>query len=668
MASAPLNPTALTPPRVDFIDPRTGAISREWYRFFLSLLTATQTNQQETELAPDAISLLASYDAMLANLAQYVENQPDSISSTASLEADLYDLRQTTQTQPRAELGTLSAIQQDNVPWLQFNTQPTAYPTGPAANGTVYWDDADAIKTLNIVMEDSGEVIQHVGEETYYRVKATANITKGQVVMFTGTVGASGGLRGAPATGLTAFQNEYIMGVATQDIATNNWGYVTWFGEVKKINTTGALYGETWVDGDILYYNPAFAGGLTKTAPVAPNPKVIVASVVHAATNGILFVRPTFGSALGATDSNVEITSVANGDLLQYDGGQSRWENVPASTLAVGTATNLAGGAANRIPYQTASSTTSFITAPTVANTYLEWSGSAFQWSANPLGTVTSVNVSGGTTGLTFSGGPITSSGTITMAGTLDVDNGGTGTSTTFTAGSVVFAGASGVYSQNNAQLFWDNTNQRLGIGVATPGSKLDILAQDAVRVTGFQPFITLRDSGDSNKGFRLQTASGTTIFYNDNTGGGTYTERMRLTPDGFFGIGTNSPQARLDVNGDSVQRGGVYFQMTAPGTKSTAATLTGAEVVQGYIEYTGTGDTLTLPTGTNLQAAMPTGVATLNNIAFDFTIINTGSGTATLAVNTGITSVGALTTAAGTATTFRIRKTATNTFIVYRT
>jgi hypothetical protein len=42
-------------------------------------------------------------------------------------------------------------------------------------------------------------------------------------------------------------------------------------------------------------------------------------------------------------------------------------------------------------------------------------------------GTVTSVNVSGGTTGLTASGGPITTSGTITLGGTLAVANGGTG-------------------------------------------------------------------------------------------------------------------------------------------------------------------------------------------------------------------------------------------------
>jgi hypothetical protein len=45
-------------------------------------------------------------------------------------------------------------------------------------------------------------------------------------------------------------------------------------------------------------------------------------------------------------------------------------------------------------------------------------------------GTVTSIDVSGGITGLTFSGGPVTSSGTITMAGTLAITNGGTGAST----------------------------------------------------------------------------------------------------------------------------------------------------------------------------------------------------------------------------------------------
>lgn len=55
-------------------------------------------------------------------------------------------------------------------------------------------------------------------------------------------------------------------------------------------------------------------------------------------------------------------------------------------------------------------------------------------------GTVTSVEVSGGTTGLTTSGGPITAAGTITLAGTLAVANGGTGVTTSTGSGNNVLS------------------------------------------------------------------------------------------------------------------------------------------------------------------------------------------------------------------------------------
>lgn len=48
----------------------------------------------------------------------------------------------------------------------------------------------------------------------------------------------------------------------------------------------------------------------------------------------------------------------------------------------------------------------------------------------NNSGTVTSVAGSGGTTGLTFTGSPVTSSGTLTLGGTLAVSAGGTGSTT----------------------------------------------------------------------------------------------------------------------------------------------------------------------------------------------------------------------------------------------
>jgi hypothetical protein len=142
--------------------------------------------------------------------------------------------------------------------------------------------------------------------------------------------------------------------------AKNDWITVVEFGEVKGINTTGGA--EAWVQGQILYFNPAVAGGLTKTKPVTPNAIAVIAAVVHVgSSNGILFVRPSFGSVLGGTDGNVQFGTLSAGDVIVYDAVDQRWENVAQSTLVVGAATNLAGGAASRIPYQTGAGATAFI-------------------------------------------------------------------------------------------------------------------------------------------------------------------------------------------------------------------------------------------------------------------------------------------------------------------
>ena len=51
-------------------------------------------------------------------------------------------------------------------------------------------------------------------------------------------------------------------------------------------------------------------------------------------------------------------------------------------------------------------------------------------WTYAGAGTVVSVDASGGTTGMSFTGGPITGSGTLVLTGTLGVPNGGTGATT----------------------------------------------------------------------------------------------------------------------------------------------------------------------------------------------------------------------------------------------
>jgi uncharacterized protein YqkB len=85
------------------------------------------------------------------------------------------------------------------------------------------------------------------------------------------------------------------------------------------------------------------------------------------------------------------------------------------------------------------------------------------------------------------------------VTGTLPVANGGTNTSTAFTAGSVVFAAASGTYTQDNSNLFWDNTNKRLGIGTNSVGAK----------------FVLTKDSNPANQ----TSIASTAIFSSDNPG-----------------------------------------------------------------------------------------------------------------------------------------------------
>lgn len=113
------------------------------------------------------------------------------------------------------------------------------------------------------------------------------------------------------------------------------------------------------------------------------------------------------------------------------------------------------------------------------------------------------------------------------------------------------------------------------------------------------------------------------------------------------------------------VLTGTVYAEQGAQTTKAGAATLTIAELLTRIIEYTGGAANLTLPTGANIDAGILAGLAA--DRAFDFCVINTGAGTATILTAAGLTLTGAMTVAAGVSAQFRVRKTAASTFTVYR-
>lgn len=222
---------------------------------------------------------------------------------------------------------------------VNFNTVANVTPT----LAELTWNNDDRYKTLSLGLANNDTL--YVGQEQYFRIKASGTITKGQVVMFSGVVGGSGGLQGAAATGLTFEQSNYILGIAKDNLSTNDWGNVQYFGEVRGVNASGGA--ENWIEGQILYYDPTNTGGLTKTKPTTPNVVTIVAAVVsNSSSNGILFVRPTFGSALGGDSTNVNFSNVADNEYIVYQSSSQTWVNLPAANVAAGTGLT-GGGLAN---------------------------------------------------------------------------------------------------------------------------------------------------------------------------------------------------------------------------------------------------------------------------------------------------------------------------------
>lgn len=205
------------------------------------------------------------------------------------------------------------------------------------------WNADDG--TLNVGLYN--DVILQLGQEQHFYAQnvSGSQIDDGQPVMFAGTIGASGKLKIDFAEADVTIPTEYFMGLATHSIANTDFGYVTSFGLVRGIDTTGTGVGEVWNDGDLLYLSTT-AGQLTLTPPTAPDPKVLVAAVVYShATIGSLFVRPTFGDYLSSLH-DVYITSIADNDILIWDNANSRWVNtsdITVDSITVNTAGYMSG-------------------------------------------------------------------------------------------------------------------------------------------------------------------------------------------------------------------------------------------------------------------------------------------------------------------------------------
>lgn len=135
--------------------------------------------------------------------------------------------------------------------------------------------------TFNVSFTD-GTTANLPSELWYSEGKATEAISNGDNVMIAGSQGDHYLVKKAVASEINAKPHLYL-GVATKDIAINEWCKITKWGLVNNIDMN------SWAYGTELYFNPA-TNGFTSTLPSLPNARIKIGMVVKTGPNGILLV------------------------------------------------------------------------------------------------------------------------------------------------------------------------------------------------------------------------------------------------------------------------------------------------------------------------------------------------------------------------------------------
>jgi len=232
-------------------------------------------------------------------------------------------------------------------------------------------------------------------------------------------------------------------------------------------------------------------------------------------------------------------------------------------------------------------------------------SGQIFEDTGTAWTLVADAGVGGGTLSSVCLNGNSTATGIIITAGGLSSNS---ITNTGITAGSILFAGTGGLQSQDNANFFWDDTNNRLGIGTASPGVSLDIHGTGTM----------LHLNGTSTNNSYL-------LFQNAGTGKWRIGNLYNAGANSFEIIDVLNATTRLTILNTGAT--------TLNGTFTATSIIKSGGTASQYLMADGSVTTLTNPvTGTGTTNTLPkfTGASTIgnSNISDSGSLITLGSST----------------------------------------